>query len=338
VIDARLLPLPGSSRYYDWRGFMPFDDLPTRSGSDIGWMVVSTHPEPELFLKPLDWLWVAGGAPARLDELMRGGERIDLDRLVEIQRDRRSTRAIRVLARLLDGTERVPGTGARVRRILLDWDGRTDVDSIGASVYHAFRQVLTRRALELRLGDRLDLAPLLMASEPVPGAMLDRFVERIAPDPMHALVERALGETWDWLGVHVSANPRRWAWGEMHAVRAQHAFERFGSGLERWFGRRLGRGPFRAPGDPDSVWTMHHAALPTREVAIGPVLRYAVDLAYADHARVGLAGGQSGHPGTPHYDDALADWLEGRPRLLWMDRGDLRRLEEGRWVLQPEGE
>jgi len=338
VIDARLLPLPGSSRYYDWRGFMPFDDLPTRSGSDVGWMVVSTHPEPELFLKPLDWLWVAGGAPARLDELMRGGERIDLDRLVEIQRDRRSTRATRVLVRLLDGTERVPGTGARVRRILLDWDGRTDVDSIGASVYHAFRQVLTRRALELRLGDRLDLAPLLMASEPVPGAMLDRFVERIAPDPMHALVERALGETWDWLGVHVSANPRRWGWGEMHAVRAQHAFERFGSGLERWFGRRLGRGPFPAPGDPDSVWTMHHAALPTREVAIGPVLRYAVDLAYADHARVGLAGGQSGHPGTPHYDDALADWLEGRPRLLWMDRGDLRRLEEGRWVLQPEAE
>ncbi len=338
AIDTGLLPVIGSSRYYDWRGFTGYNDLPSRSGKDIGWIAASTHPDPTLFVSPVKWLWRAGGARERLRDLVRERAPLDLDGLVEIQRDTRSTRAVRVVARLLEGSERVTGTAERVRRILLEWDGSTAVDSTGASVYHAFRQVLTRRALEAHLGSEFDFTILTASDEPVPGALLDRFVERLSGKQARALVGAALEETWDWLGVNVSANPRRWAWGELHTVRPQHAFERFGSGFQYAFGRWLGRGPFAVPGDADSVWTMHHAALPGRqvEVEVGPALRYAVDLAYPDHARVGLAGGQSGHPGTPHYDDALADWLAGRPRLLWMDPGDVARLAVGRWVLQPE--
>ena len=47
----------------------------------------------------------------------------------------------------------------------------------------------------------------------------------------------------------------------------------------------------------------------------------------------GLAGGQSGHPGSRHYDDALGDWLRGRPRTLWMHWIDVSNLEEGVWEL-----
>jgi penicillin amidase len=337
-IDTGLLPVLGNSRYYDWRGFTAFKDLPSKSGTDLDWIAVSTHPDQGLFTSPVKWLWRAGGARERLRDLVRDSGPLDIDDLVAIQRDTRSTRAVRVIANLLEGTEGAEGAAARVREILLEWDGSTAVDSVGASVYHAFRQVLTRRALELHLGEDFDFAMLTGAAEPVPGALLDRYVERLRPAEARALVDAALGETWDWLGVNVSANPRRWAWGALHTVRPQHAFERFGGGFNGWLGRWLGRGPFAAPGDADSVWTMHHAVLPAHRVEVGPVLRYAVDLDRADHARVGLAGGQSGHPGTPHYDDALADWLAGRPRLLWMDRGDIGRLATGRWVLRPEAQ
>jgi penicillin amidase len=72
-----------------------------------------------------------------------------------------------------------------------------------------------------------------------------------------------------------------------------------------------------------------------REALLGPALRYAVDLGDPDHALFGLAGGQSGHPGSPHYTDAFGDWLAGRPRPLWMHASDVSYHQKGTWELQP---
>ena len=44
-IETGLLPVPGRSRYYDWRGFIAFDDLPRRSGKNLDWLVVTPHAE-----------------------------------------------------------------------------------------------------------------------------------------------------------------------------------------------------------------------------------------------------------------------------------------------------
>ena len=61
-------------------------------------------------------------------------------------------------------------------------------------------------------------------------------------------------------------------------------------------------------------------------------------LSDAEHAQIGMAGGQSGHPGDPHYDDALADWLAGRPRPLWMHWSDVAYHQVGTWELRPPGD
>jgi acyl-homoserine lactone acylase PvdQ len=118
-------------------------------------------------------------------------------------------------------------------------------------------------------------------------------------------------------------------------VRLRHALERSDAMRLRWFGRRLGRGPFDVGGDPDSVWSMHHGPLPGDDARVGPGLRYAIDLADPDHAQFGLAGGQSGFAGDPHYVDGIGDWLAGRPRPLWMHRADLAYHRRGVWELRP---
>lgn len=334
-INTSLLPVPGYDRYYDWRGFAEFDDLPSEFGSELSSLVAATHPDPSEFQLSVNWLWNSGGAPDRVRELLAEPLVLDLDAVGAIQRDTKSTRAPRVLAILLRHTGELDGFAEQVRRRLMNWDGGTEIDSVDASMYHVFRQVLARRMLADRLGDDAETAALLAAGEPVPGALLGRFLERVNPAKSRELIRASLAETWAWLSVNVSANPKRWSWGEMQALRLRHSFERLGSGLERWFGARLGRGPFAVPGDPDSAWTMHHGALPRSNESVGPVLRYAVDLAEPEHARVSLAGGQSGHTGLHHYDDALADWLRGRARPLWMHRATTAYFEEGRWELRP---
>ena len=334
AIETGLLPLPGRSRYYDWRGYVPFEDLPRQSGEDSPWLVATSQPRGQSFSHPVAWLWSPGGAGERLRELLSGSSKLGFERVVAIQRETRSQRGVEEVQRLLREVALESGAGDRIRKILLEWDGDTGTDSLGVSVYHVFRERLTSRLLEVRL-DKEMVEQVTRASEPLPGVVLARFLDRSGPQLRRAHVERALEETWSWLGVHVSANPRKWTWGQVHRLRLQHDFERLGSGFTGLVGRLLGRGPFPVPGDADSLWTMHHQALPTDQVAVGPAFRYAVDLADVDHAQFGLAGGQSGHPGAAHYDDALRDWLRGHPRPLWMHWSDISDLEAGAWELEP---
>jgi len=335
ALDTGLLPVSGASRFYDWRGVIPFEELPSSYGPNLGPQVVSTHYDSDAFKHPVSWLWSSQGGAERVRELVGQEGAVDVERLVAIQRDTTSRRGPATL-RLLIG-ELTPASSAaqRAKAMLLDWDGSTAADSVGASMYHVFRQRLALRLLD-NLGLSREAQSLLEQAEPEPGVVLARTLDRVGRDQAGKLVESALDETWATMRTQISANPKKWAWGEIHELRLVHEFERSGSGSLRWIGRRLGVGPFPVPGDPDSAWTMYHRALPDSALELGPGLRYAIDLADPDHALVGLAGGQSGNSGSDHYADALADWLAGRPRPLWMHQSDVAYHQKGTWELSPD--
>jgi len=94
-------------------------------------------------------------------------------------------------------------------------------------------------------------------------------------------------------------------------------------------------GTLAPPGDPDSAWTIYHRSLLAPSRAVGPALRYTVDLGDVYHSRIDLAGGQSGYPGSPHYGDALRDWLSGDPRFLWTHPSDIEDRAIGVWEIRP---
>jgi acyl-homoserine lactone acylase PvdQ len=235
---------------------------------------------------------------------------------------------------MLEGVTPRSANAERIRDALLAWNGDTSFDSLGTAVYHVFRQQLGRRILSEHLTPAFagELAEL---AEPVPGAVLERFLDRSGSAHGGKLVAAALEDTWSFLRAHVDPNPARWSWSRTRAVRLRHAFERLGDARLQRLGRRLALGPLAVGGDPDSIFAVHHGPLPGDELRIGPGLSYAVDLADPAHAQVGLAGGQSGFAGDPHHADALPDWLAGRARPLWMHRGDVEYHRAGVWELRP---
>ena len=335
-IDTGLLPLAGASRFYDWRGMADFENLPSAYGPALGVQVVSPHPDASSFQAPITWLWSNQGGAERVQRAARGRPARSTSR----GWSRSSATPFRVAAprrcgMLLEGAEPASSSAQRVQAMLLEWDGSTATDSVGASLYHVFRQRLSRKLLE----GSAPVEGLARAARrrPSPRRASRSRARSTASDPRRSrrLRDAALDETWSFMRSSVSANPKKWNWGEVHELRLRHAFERLGDGPLAWVGRRLGSGPFAAPGDPDSVWTMYNGDLPDDALELGPALRYAVDLGDPEHALFGLAGGQSGHPGSPHYADALADWLSGQPRPLWMHASDVSYHQKGTWELHP---
>jgi penicillin amidase len=349
-IDTQLLPVAAE---YDWTGFVPFESLPSRSGAELPWAAVSLQGDGSAFGKPTEWLWPDGHAADRVRQRLRDAKKLGLSDVLELQRERVSADGPQRVRALLGSVQGRTKGGQRVRELLLEWDGGTGVDSVGAAVYHVFREQLAEHLLRARFSDAPALIERIGGAEPVPGVLLDRFLDRAIEEAGTAertsqnganrerrsagseLVADALEESWTWLATQWSTNPRRWLWGELRRVRFAHAFELLGEGSLHWVGTLFGVGPLRVPGDPDSPWTMHHRALGGAPSAVGPALRYTIDLADVYHARIELAGGQSGHPGSANYRDGLDEWLRARPRLLRTHPSDIEDNAIGVWRIEP---
>jgi penicillin amidase len=66
-----------------------------------------------------------------------------------------------------------------------------------------------------------------------------------------------------------------------------------------------------------------------------PGYREIIDLSSANDSRFQDAVGQSGHPLSKYYDDALADWRAVKHRKMRMDKPEIERAAIGRLRLVP---
>ena len=333
-MDTGLLPVPGASRWYDWRGTLPFEDLPSLTGEEHPVLVAGPGAEGLEFPVPMAWLWTDTGATDRARERLSGEEKIDLQGLLNVQRDTVNARAPGRIRRMLKGVQPRSIDARRILEILRDWDGGTGPEAVGPSVYHTFRVRILNRVLRRHLApDQVEA--LLEFAEPVPGVLLERYLERVPRDLETDLVHDALEQTWSWLASRVSANPAKWSWGRVHRLRLSHAFERLGGGSTYLLGRFLSRRTVASPGDPSSIWTMHAGAGDPFRPLVGPAFRFAVDLADPDHPRFGLCGAQSEVSFGSAYSDGVEAWVRGKPRVLWMHGADLEQHARGVWTLEP---
>ena len=152
------------------------------------------------------------------------------------------------------------------------------------------------------------------------------------------------GETWD--GVTAGAfreavatlaklagpDPSAWQWGELHRMKLDHPLANV-KPLDRIFGSP----DMPIGGDTDSP--LQTALVPHvnyRADAWAPSWRHIVDFADVKQARSVFPGGQSGHPGSPHYLDQLPLWYRGELRVHRLDRSDIEAHLEGKLTLVPE--
>ena len=83
TIDTGLLPVPGRSSFYDWRGFMPFDALPSSYGDDLAFLVASTRPPRTEFPEAVAYLSPGGvGSEERLALALAGRRKLSLEDVV----------------------------------------------------------------------------------------------------------------------------------------------------------------------------------------------------------------------------------------------------------------
>jgi len=321
------LPKPGWTGEYEWDGYVPYDELPEIVDPPGGAIVTANNRiAADDFPHHITSEYLDGYRAARIEALLAEKERHSLDDFERIQSDLLSIPGRETAARLARLT---PSDQPSVRAIerLRSWDHRMDPDTVAGTIYAAFTVHFARAVADAVIGDADSAAQWMSRSRTGFTEMTSspwRFQARLLELWEERDEELIGGRDWDELALESlrsalaeleerwGHDPSGWRWGRVHGVRFIHPFGEGRSGVSKLLERVLSR---RAPagGSQETVncvGYVPHGGDYTGKWAAS--FRLLADVADPERSRWQHMTGQSGHPGSPHYDDLIQDWLAGR--------------------------
>ena len=329
-------PAPGWDSAYDWKDYLPFEELPTVRNPASGVIVTANQAVvdsgyPHLLTTDWDYGYRSQRIITLLEAAVAEGG-LTVEDMVEIQMDNENSGARALVPHLLEAD--VDGTAARARDLLADWDFQQDADSAAAAFYNATYRHLLPLVFD-ELGDQPGIGASrawLLLSDLVEdpdspwwrGEEADSREEALA-----SAMERAAEELSGLLG----DDPAEWRWGDLHTLTARNAsFGKSGIAAVEWL---FNRGPVAAGGGSSVVNATGWDPAAGYEITTVPSMRMVVDLADPDNSRWVNLTGNSGHAFHRNYDDQMELWATGGTTPMRMSRSAVEEAAKHTLVLRP---
>ena len=321
------LPKPGWTGDYEWDGYVPWDELPEIENPPGGVIVTANNRiAPDDYPHHITSEYLDGYRAARIEQMLGEREKHSLDDFERMQMDVFSIpgeQTAHRLARLRPSRQR----DVRAIERLRSWDHRLDPGTIAGTIFQAFTVHFARHVSEAVIGDGesaerwrskslLGFIPVTSSPWRFQARLLELWDEAdselIGGRDWNALALEALSDALDELEARFGGDPAGWRWGHVHGLSFPHILGEGDSLASKAIGRVLSR---RVPagGGQETVnangYVPHGGDYTGRWAAS---YRLLCDTADPDRSRWQHFTGQSGHPGSPHYDDLLDGWLHGR--------------------------
>jgi penicillin amidase len=309
------LPVPGWSGEHEWRGVIPFEEMPQLRNPATGFIVTANNRiADERYPYYLALHYEPGFRARRIRDRLRPLTQASGQDMAAIHADRLSLPAPAFVA-MLARVEPTDALAVQVKAQLQGWDGDMAPDSVGATVYAVCREQLMRGVMELLLGP---LAPEALAGGLYGALMpLSQLRERLS-DMMQAddrtllptgedwpsLMATALARTAAYLRQELGDDPQTWRWGRLHRTAPRHPLCAVFPELAEW----LNPTALAVGGDGDTVQAASIGAGTGYTVGGTSVARFVFDLSDWQRSAWVVPLGASGHPGSRHYADQAAAW------------------------------
>jgi penicillin amidase len=339
-----LVPSPGWTGEYEWKGFVPFDELPSVLNPPTHYVATANNK-----IVDDDYAYFLGAEYLdryriqRIVELLEAREKHSLEDFRSIQGDIYSIPG-RELAQHLLGLQPADQDARRALNFLRVWDCQLSPDSVAATIVEAFFLQMLRNTVAVKLGPLTDYFVGKEVHPAVPDsfylqrsaswllglmkeAPADWFAGRSWPEVMKQSLEEAVAALRRQLGEDMS----RWTWGRVHYAPFEHVL-----GRVRALQPLFNRGPVPVGGDMNTVAQASYVG--SRPFAVHSYTasyRQIIDLSDLNRSVAILPGGQSGHPASRHYGDMIDAWRRVEYHPMLFDRGEIERQAEGKLTLMP---
>ncbi len=344
------VPVPGWTGEHEWRGMIPFEDMPVLRDPDAGFVATANGPIAGASYPHYIGLDYAPSfrtrrVVARIEAL----EKATADDMAAIHADRVCIPArelIGLLGRLRVSAAAEPHRDDERWRAALTrlaaWDGVMDKDQVAPAIYTALRERLTRDLMTPILGP---LAPEAFATVQGGGVahmvrIKAQLAEMISKDNRSllpagaewpAVLASALAGAVSDLRAALGDDMDAWRWERLHRTRPVHPLV---AGFPN-LAAMLNPPAVAVGGDGETVNAGGFVPGAGYHVALTSVARYVFDLADWESSGWVVPHGASGHPGSPHWADQLPTWADCRLLPMRYDWSRIAKEAESAQTLTP---
>ena len=322
---------PGWDPDHQWQGLIAFEEMPHLVDPERGWIATANNRvAADDFPHKLYGCWCSGWRATRIRQMIEAKTALSPDDMRAMQHDFTSLRAAELVPALVPHLKSHNDPQAQSLAALLEnWDCRVTVDSTAATFFNVFFRVWSRSVAEEWFEPkRVDLmaagvewsAGRLLSADPAGWFQNNDRTERIA---------HAIQQTISLLTDRCGPDPQAWRWGDLHTMPRRHVLAGRGD-----LAVLLNTGGEPVPGDMMTVGNT--GCGPDWSAATGGGYRMICDLSQSPPAlRTIDAQSQSGHAGSPHYDDQFQTWLGGNHHEISLDRETASQSTVSRCTLRP---
>ncbi|MBW2056346.1 MAG: penicillin acylase family protein [Deltaproteobacteria bacterium] len=337
-----LLPVPGWTGEYEWKGYVPFEEKPHLINPETGFIATANNrvagKDYPYFISRY---WEPADRVTRIHQMLTTKGKLSVEDFKRMQQDVYCLSASEMVPKMVEVLERrLTGREARrARDILSRWDFRMTKESVGACLFEVTYRKMMENTFKDELGDALFRDYLETASFP-PRAMRKMFekgssawfddVGTPEKETMEDILARSLAQTLSELKGSLGSDMDRWTWGRIHRLTFEHVL-----GKKKPLNWIFNLGPFPLGGNNLTVNVSRYPYANPYAPNVGPSVRMIVDLSGLDRSLRVLPTGESGHLGSKHYKDQLGLYLGGGYHPDWTGRKAVEEHSRAVLVLKP---
>ncbi|NLW48930.1 MAG: penicillin acylase family protein, partial [Firmicutes bacterium] len=314
------VPVPGWTGEYEWKGFIPFEKLPSMYNPPTGYLaVVNSKTVDDSYPYQLTYDWFHPGYRGRsvnhlINNLLAKGNPITKEDMRIIQADNYSY-GDAVISPYLAAVEPANQLEAKALEYITNWDNRYDEDSVGGAIYKVWYSFMERNVYDDELEKemvwgfytplkRLQSLISLISDENNPWYDDCRTPEIESRDQM---IKKSLTEAVNWLAKEYGNDVDKWTLGRIQTVRLKHQI--FGDipYLKELFNSK---GVFPFTGSPTAVAFAHSYSSPPGRINVtfASSQRNIYDVGNWDDSWSVNSSGASGHIFNPQREDQMEMW------------------------------
>ena len=331
-----MLPRPGDDPDYDWKGKIPFDDMPYLYNPESGFISTANNRTiDERFPYYISGLWADPSRAETIRTFLRKNKLFSVEDMKILQLDYNSEYGRTLIKNLKNYTIDLKDSGhIRAYRMLMEWDGIEGKESEGALLFHLFIKNFTENIfadefnllgpeyyneyLSLKYVKDRKIRELIQKGN---SSWIDNITTKNKIENIETIVKETVIDMATEIKSRYGENISNWKWGEAHTVTHKHMLSKVKI-LEYLFSLNIG--PYISGG---SSWTPNAGGYslsnPFKQTS-GASMRRIVDFDNLNETKMIIPTGQSGLHNSPHYSDQALLYHSGKYRITYFDEKYIR--------------